>query len=68
MMRDGDTWRVIATDSNFRPNPDGPMIYIAARSSRWADQVDAFEAGLVGNGGLRLAGTGKPGALAPVKK
>lgn len=68
MVRDGDDWRIVATDSNFRPNPDGPMIYIAARSSRWIDQVADFDAGLIGNGGLRLAGTGKPGAPVPIKK
>ncbi len=68
MVRDGDDWRIVATDSNFRSNPNGPMIYIAARSSRWVDQVADFDAGLIGNGGLRLAGTGKPGALAPIKK
>ena len=68
MMRQGDEWRVVATDSNFRSNEDGPMIYIAARSSRWADLVDDFNAGRIGNGGVRLAGTGKPGAPAPIKK
>jgi protease YdgD len=68
MMRDGEDWLVVATDSNFRSNPGGPMIYIAARSSRWAGLVDDFDAGLIGNGGLRLAGTGKPGAPAPLKK
>lgn len=68
MMRNGDEWQVVATDSNFRSNPDGPMIYIAARSSRWVDLVEDFEAGRQGNGGLRPAGTGKPGALDPIKK
>ena len=68
MMRQGDEWRVVATDSNFRSNEDGPMIYIAARSSRWAELVDDFNAGRIGNGGVRLAGTGKPGAPAPIKK
>lgn len=68
MMRDGDEWQIVATDSNFRSNPDGPTIYIAARSSRWVNLVEDFEAGRAGNGGLRPSGTGKPGALDPVKK
>ena len=67
-VRNGDDWRVVATDSNFRPNPDGPMIYIAALSGRWARFVNDFQEGRIGNGGLRLAGPGKPGAPAPVKK
>lgn len=68
LMRAGDTWRVVATDSNFRSNPDGPMIYIAARAGRWAGLLDAFEAGRIGAGALRLAATGKPAKPAPPKK
>jgi protease YdgD len=64
MVRRGDQWAVVATDSNFRSNPDGPMIYIAALSSRWADQVDAFARGEIG----RPRGPGKPDALMPIKK
>ncbi|PWE18632.1 peptidase S1 [Marinicauda salina] len=58
---DGD-WFVVATDSNFRSNPDGPFIYIAARSEAWIDYLDDFAAGRIGAGGLRPAGPGKPGA------
>ncbi len=64
MVRRGDQWAVVATDSNFRSNPDGPMIYIAALSGRWADQVDAFASGQIG----RPRGPGKPDPLSPIKK
>ena len=68
MVRSGEEWLVTGTISNFRPNPNGPMAYIATGASRWADQLADFEAGRIGTEGLRLAGPGKPGALAPVKK
>jgi protease YdgD len=59
---------VIATDSNFRSNPDGPFIYIAARADRWIEALPAFAAGQLGAGGVRPAGPGKPGPLTPVKE
>ena len=65
--RNGE-WRIVATDSNFRSNPDGPFIYIAARSDRWAPMVEDFAAGRIGNGGLRAQGPGKPGKPEPIKK
>lgn len=65
--RDG-TWSIVATDSNFRSNPDGPFIYIAARSDRWAPLVEGFASGALGAGGTRPAGPGKPGPLEPIKK
>ncbi|MFP4520287.1 MAG: trypsin-like serine peptidase [Oceanicaulis sp.] len=58
---------VIATDSNFRSNPDGPFVYIAARSDRWIGDLEAFARGEIGAGGVTPAGPGKPGPLTPVK-
>lgn len=60
MVRDGDDYFVLATDSNFRENPDGPMLYIAVRSEAWLDYFDDFAAGRIGNGGPRPGGPGKP--------
>jgi len=68
MIEENGRWYVVATDSNFRSNPDGPFIYIAALSSRWAGLVEDFAVGRIGNGGLRLRGPGKPGAPEPLKK
>lgn len=67
MIEEDGRWHVVAVDSNFRSNPDGPMIYIAARADRFAPLVDEFAQGLIGQGGLRPRGPGKPGALEPVK-
>lgn len=60
MIRNGDDWQVVATDSSFRSNSDGPFIYIAARSDRWVDYVGPFARGEVGLGGTRPQATGKP--------
>lgn len=60
MIREGEDYFIVATDSNFRANPGGPMIYIAARSDRWAELVDDFAAGQIGNDGPRPRGPGKP--------
>lgn len=68
MVRRGEDWAIVATDSNFRSNPNGPMIYIAALSGRWADQVEGFATGRLGNQGLRPRGPGKPDPLDPIKK
>lgn len=62
-----DGYAVVATDSNFRPNPDGPFIYIAARSDRWIADLPAFASGALGAGGVRPRGPGKPDPLKPVK-
>lgn len=64
MVRRGDQWAVVATDSNFRSNPNGPMIYIAALSSPWVSQIEGFASGEIG----RPRGPGKPDPLAPIKK
>lgn len=48
MVREGDEYFVVATDSNFRSNPNGPMIYIAARSDRWIQYYEDFVAGRIG--------------------
>ena len=48
MVREGDEYFVVATDSNFRSNPGGPMIYIAARSDRWIQYYEDFVAGRIG--------------------
>lgn len=60
MVREGNEYFIVATDSNFRSNPDGPMIYIAARSEAWAQYVDDFAAGRLGNSSPRPQGPGKP--------
>lgn len=60
LVREGDQYYVVATDSNFRSNPNGPMIYIAARSEAWAEYYDDFVAGRIGNGGPRPQGPSKP--------
>lgn len=67
LVEDGGRWHVVAVDSNFRRNPDGPMIYIAARADRFASLVDDFAQGRTGQGGLRPRGPGKPEPLAPPK-
>jgi len=65
--RDGG-WHLVATDSNFRSDPDGPFIYIAARAERWAGLVEDFAAGRLGEGGVRPRGPGKPGKPELLKK
>ncbi|MEO1038440.1 MAG: trypsin-like serine protease [Pseudomonadota bacterium] len=67
LVNENGEWYVVATDSNFRANPDGPFIYIAARSEAWIDQLAGFASGELGNGGVRPRGPGKPGALKPIK-
>ncbi|MHA6289078.1 trypsin-like serine peptidase [Maricaulis sp. CAU 1757] len=60
MVREGDQYFVVATDSNFRSNPGGPMIYIAARSEGWLPYLEDFQAGRIGNSSPRPRGPGKP--------
>lgn len=67
MVFENGEWQIIATDSNFRSNPDGPFIYISSRSSRWVHLLDDFAAGRIGAGGVRPQGPGKPGAPVAVK-
>lgn len=50
MWREGDTYYLMGTDSNFRSNPDGPFIYIAVRAEAFAPYVDDFIAGRIGQG------------------
>ena len=68
LIRRGEEWLVVATDSNFRSNPDGPFTYIAALSGRWADLVEPFTAGDIGHMSRRTAGPGKPEPLKPIKQ
>ncbi len=67
MIHENGEWQIVAIDSNFRRNPDGPFIYIAARSSRWLPLLDDFAAGRIGAGGVRPQGPGKPEAQPPIK-
>ncbi|MGP1276097.1 MAG: trypsin-like serine peptidase, partial [Caulobacterales bacterium] len=67
MVFENGEWQIIATDSNFRSNPDGPFIYISSRSSRWVHLLDDFAAGRIGAGGVRPQGPGKPGAPVAIK-
>ncbi|WP_417496426.1 trypsin-like serine peptidase [Maricaulis sp.] len=60
MVREGNQYFVIATDSNFRSNPGGPMIYISVRSEAWLQYYDDFVAGRIGNNGSSPAPVGKP--------
>ena len=60
MVRDGEDYVVLATDSNFRQNPNGPTLYVAVRSEAWFDYFEPFQRGEIGSGGPRPAGPGKP--------
>jgi len=60
MVRDGEDYFVVATDSNYRRIPDQPVINIAARSETWLAYYDDFVAGNIGNHGTRPQGPGKP--------
>ena len=66
MVRDGDNYYVVATDSNFRSNPRGPMKYIAARADRWIAYVADFAAGRLGNANRRPGGVAS-GSVKPPK-
>ncbi len=66
MIRTPSGWRVLASDSNFRRNPDGPYVYIASAASGWAGRLDAFARGEIGAGGPVIEGRGA-GAQAPAK-
>jgi protease YdgD len=60
MVREGNQYFVVATDSNYRNVENAPVINIAARSEAWAPYYDDFVAGRIGAGGPRPAGPGKP--------
>ncbi|WP_417496992.1 trypsin-like serine peptidase [Maricaulis sp.] len=60
MVREGNQYFVVGTDSNFRSNPGGPMIYIAVRSEAWLQYYDDFVAGRIGTGGTSAQPIGKP--------
>ena len=61
MVRDGEDYFIVATDSNFRRNPDGPYIYIAARSDEWVPYYERFLSGELGQNAARGGQGGKPG-------
>ena len=58
MIDTPEGWRVLASDSNFRRNPDGPYVYIASAASGWAGRLDAFARGEIGAGGPVIEGRG----------
>ncbi|WP_421788024.1 trypsin-like serine peptidase [Hyphobacterium sp.] len=63
MIRENGEYFVVATDSNFRRNPDGPYLYIAARAEEWVPYYQRFRDGELGQ--LRRGGASgpvKPGA------
>ena len=60
MIREGDEYFIVATDSNFRSNPGGPMLYVAARADRWIPYFEDFRAGRIGQGGNRPQTGTKP--------
>lgn len=60
LIREGDSYFVVATDSNFRRNPGGPMIYIAARADRWVPMLADFREGRLGQPGNRPQQGSKP--------
>lgn len=65
MVREGNNYFVVATDSNFRSNPNGPFIYIAVRSEEWLEYYEDFAAGRLGQLQARPSGPGKPGMMVP---
>jgi len=58
MIRDGDTYRLVGTDSNFRNNPDGPSIYIAVSAGAWQRYFADFASGRIGR---RIGGPARTG-------
>ena len=72
MIREGNEYFIVATDSNFRRNPNGPYFYIAARADEWVPYYEPFLNGELGQ--LRRTAGGdsvKPGSgtspAAPIK-
>ncbi|WP_291891691.1 trypsin-like serine protease [Maricaulis sp.] len=60
MIREGDEYFIVATDSNFRRNPGQPMTYIAARADRWVEYLEDFRNGRLGRADSRPTNTTKP--------
>ena len=60
MIREGDEYFIVATDSNFRRNPGQPMTYIAARADRWVEYLEDFRNGRLDQADTRPTGTTKP--------
>lgn len=48
MVRAGSTYNVVGVDSNFRSNPNGPFLYIAASASSFEPYVADFVAERIG--------------------
>lgn len=48
MVQRNGAYEVVGVDSNFRSNPDGPFIYIAASASSFEPYVANFIAGRIG--------------------
>jgi protease YdgD len=66
LQRRAGRWVLVGTDSNFRQNDGGQVIYIAAQAAGWMNRVAPFAAGEIGAGGLRPQAGGKP--VAPPRK
>ncbi|MGD9737944.1 MAG: serine protease [Bauldia sp.] len=49
MVRDGDQYFVLATDSTFRAVPNEPLVNVATRTDAWADLLPDFIAGRIGS-------------------
>ncbi|MEE2525972.1 trypsin-like serine protease [Hyphobacterium sp. HN65] len=75
MVREGNEYFIVATDSNFRRNPNGPYFYIAARADEWVPYYEDFVSGQLGQTRRPAGSDGvKPGGVitnpfapAPVK-
>ncbi len=48
LVRDGDTYYIVATDSTFRTEPGQPAVNVATRSDGWTQYVADFIAGRIG--------------------
>lgn len=48
LVRNGDRWQVVGVDSNFRSNPNGPFMYIAASAAGFQRYVADFATGRIG--------------------
>ncbi len=62
MIREGNAYFVVGTDSTYRIEPNVPAVNIATRSEDWIWLLADFSAGRIGNGGVRPAAAQKPGA------
>jgi protease YdgD len=48
MIRDGDDYFIVATDSEFDVVPFEPATYVATRADEWIPLLDNFAAGAIG--------------------